>query len=79
MAMQCQTCFAHLFGLKVHVLLRWQVPQDVREARRDELVSLQQHVGQDFAESLVGRQVNLSLDLSFVQFVLLIRPSCSLS
>lgn len=34
-----------------------QVPQDVREARRDELVSLQQHVGQGFAQSLVGRQV----------------------
>ncbi|KAL3144986.1 hypothetical protein ABBQ32_003490 [Trebouxia sp. C0010 RCD-2024] len=34
-----------------------QVPQDVREARRDELVSLQQHVGEGFAESLVGRQV----------------------
>lgn len=34
-----------------------QVPYDVREARRDELVSLQQDVGQDFAESLVGRQV----------------------
>ena len=34
-----------------------QVPQDVREARRDELVSLQQHVGESFAESLVGRQV----------------------
>lgn len=34
-----------------------QVPNDVREARRDELVSLQQDVGQDFAESLVGCQV----------------------
>lgn len=34
-----------------------QVPQDVREARRDELQELQQDVGQSFAESLVGRQV----------------------
>lgn len=34
-----------------------QVPQEVREARRDELVSLQEHVGQQFAESLVGSEV----------------------
>ena len=40
-----------------------QVPQDVREARRDELVELQQHVGQSFAESLVGQQVLLNLPL----------------
>ena len=38
-----------------------QVPQDVREARRDELVSLQQNIGQEFAESLVGRQVQHKL------------------
>lgn len=38
-------------------VLDLQVPHDVREARRDELVSLQQDVGQDFAESLVGCQV----------------------
>ena len=34
-----------------------QVPQEVRQARRDELVSLQQDIGQDFASSLVGREV----------------------
>ncbi len=39
------------------LLLNLQVPHDVREARRDELVSLQQDVGQEFAESLIGRQV----------------------
>ena len=38
-------------------VLNLQVSHDVREARRDELVSLQQDVGQDFAESLVGCQV----------------------
>lgn len=39
-----------------------QVPQDVREARRDELVSLQQDVGQDFAESLIGCQIPVLVD-----------------
>ena len=30
----------------------------MRHARRDELISLQQDVGQSFAESLLGRQVS---------------------
>lgn len=43
--------------------LHVQVPQDVREARMDELQELQQDVGQNFAESLVGRQVLMILPL----------------
>lgn len=38
--------------------LSLQVPKHVREARRDELVSLQQEVGQRHAESLAGREVH---------------------
>ena len=38
-----------------------QVPAEVRQARRDELVSLQQDIGQDFANSLVGKEVRDSL------------------
>ena len=34
-----------------------QVPREEREARRDELISLQQGIGQTFAESLLGREV----------------------
>ena len=33
-----------------------QVDEDVRQARRDELVSLQQGVGRAFAEALAGRE-----------------------
>ena len=35
-----------------------QVGEEVRHARRDELISLQQDIGQNFAESLLGRQVS---------------------
>ena len=35
-----------------------QVDEEVRHARRDELISLQQDIGQNFAESLLGRQVS---------------------
>ena len=34
-----------------------QVPPEIREARRDELISLQQRIGQEFAESMTGREV----------------------
>jgi hypothetical protein len=34
-----------------------QLDEDVREARRDELVSLQQRVGGAFAQSLVDQEV----------------------
>lgn len=36
---------------------RLQVATEVRQARRDELVSLQQDIGQEFAISLIGREV----------------------
>lgn len=39
------------------LLFLLQVPVEVRQARRDELVSLQQDIGQDFAQSLIGREV----------------------
>jgi len=39
-----------------------QVPQNIRERRRDELVSLQQRIGEEFAESLVGREVDVIVD-----------------
>ena len=35
-----------------------QVDDGVRQARRDELISLQQDVGQEFAESLLGQEVH---------------------
>ena len=34
-----------------------QVPQEVREARRDELVSLQQRIGEEWAGTHVGQEV----------------------
>lgn len=34
-----------------------QVPEEVRQARRDALISQQQDISQAFAESLVGREV----------------------
>lgn len=41
---------------------RWlQVPEEVRQARRDELVSQQQQISTDFAESLVGTEVRMQL------------------
>ena len=53
-----RTCRSYCCHCSVHgEQLFAQVPQDVREARRDELVELQQHVGQSFAGSLVGQQV----------------------
>jgi tRNA A37 methylthiotransferase MiaB len=36
----------------------FQVPEDVREARRDELVAQQQDISAAFAESLIGREVS---------------------
>ncbi|KAK9830594.1 hypothetical protein WJX81_002766 [Elliptochloris bilobata] len=39
-----------------------QVEEGVRQARRDELISLQQDIGQEFAESLVGREVDVLVD-----------------
>jgi hypothetical protein len=50
----------HINAKAVHVqfFCLLQIPHDVREARRDELVSLQQDVGQHFAESLIGCQVS---------------------
>lgn len=39
-----------------------QVPPAVRQRRRDELVSLQQRVGEGFAESLVGRTLDVLVD-----------------
>ena len=38
-----------------------QVPEEVRQARRDQLVSQQQQISTDFAESLVGTEVLLQL------------------
>ncbi len=35
-----------------------QVPVDVRQARRDELISQQQGISQGFAELLVGKEVS---------------------
>lgn len=34
-----------------------QVPEEERQARRDELVALQQEVGERFAEGMVGQEV----------------------
>jgi hypothetical protein len=38
-------------------VLPHQVPQEVRQARRDALISQQQDISQEFAESLIGREV----------------------
>ena len=40
-------------------MLAMQVDTEVRQARRDELISQQQGISQRFAESLVGREVGL--------------------
>ena len=40
-----------------------QIPKEAREARRDELISLQQGIGQGFAESLVGQEVKATSNL----------------
>lgn len=55
-----------------------QVDQDVREARRDELVSLQQRVGEEFAESLVGRQVCHILSTEMILYVSIVMHLCIL-
>lgn len=39
-----------------------QVPTKIRQRRRDELISLQQRVGEGFAEQLVGREVEVLVD-----------------
>ncbi|EFJ53100.1 hypothetical protein VOLCADRAFT_127348 [Volvox carteri f. nagariensis] len=39
-----------------------QVPQRVRERRRDELISLQQRIGEEWAEGLVGREVEVLVE-----------------
>mmetsp|Transcript_4375 Transcript_4375/g.10937 ORF Transcript_4375/g.10937 Transcript_4375/m.10937 type:complete len:524 (-) Transcript_4375:230-1801(-) len=39
-----------------------QVEEDVREARRDELVSVQQDIGIQFARSLVGQEIDVLID-----------------
>ncbi|CAL8462163.1 g1694 [Coccomyxa elongata] len=39
-----------------------QVPEDVRQARRDALISQQQDISQSFAESLVGREVDVLVE-----------------
>lgn len=39
-----------------------QVGPETRAARRDELVSLQQDIGASFAESLVGKQIDVLID-----------------
>lgn len=36
-----------------------QVPAKTRERRRDELISLQQRIGEQFAASLVGKEVDV--------------------
>ena len=37
-------------------------PNLIRERRRDEIVSIQQRIGEEFAESLVGRDVDVLVD-----------------
>lgn len=39
-----------------------QVPPEVREARRDELISLQQRVGEEWAKSHVGKEIEVLVD-----------------
>ena len=41
-----------------HNMENGQVDEEVRHARRDELISLQQDIGQQFSESLLGREVS---------------------
>ena len=53
------------FSLKI----QFQVPQDVRQARKDELESLQQDIGMEFAESLVGRQVQDGISHPFLMIL----------
>lgn len=39
-----------------------QLPMKIRQRRRDELISLQQRVGEAFAEKLVGRELDVLVD-----------------
>ncbi|CAK0736137.1 hypothetical protein CVIRNUC_000697 [Coccomyxa viridis] len=39
-----------------------QVPVETRQARRDELISQQQLIGQRFAESLIGKEVDVLVE-----------------
>lgn len=39
-----------------------QVPVKVREQRRDEIISLQQRIGEKFAESLIGLELDVLVD-----------------
>lgn len=39
-----------------------QVPQRQRERRRDELISLQQRVGEGWAQGLVGRELDVLIE-----------------
>ncbi len=39
-----------------------RVPTRVRERRRDELISLQQRIGEEFAEGLVGRELEVLVE-----------------
>jgi ribosomal protein S12 methylthiotransferase len=39
-----------------------QVPRKTRDARRDELISLQQRVGEEWAASMLGREIDVLID-----------------
>lgn len=39
-----------------------QWPQEVRDARRDELISLQQSIGEDWARAQVGTEIDVLID-----------------
>ena len=39
-----------------------QLPDEVREARRDELISLQQRIGEEWARGVVGREIEVLVD-----------------
>ncbi|GIL77646.1 hypothetical protein Vretimale_6790 [Volvox reticuliferus] len=39
-----------------------QLPQRLRERRRDELISLQQRIGEEWAEGMVGREVDVLVE-----------------
>lgn len=50
----------------------------MRHARRDELISLQQNIGQTFAESLLGRQVSSVFLLALLVLYLMAELCCTL-
>lgn len=39
-----------------------QIPLELREARRDELISLQQKIGENWAKSMIGREIDVLID-----------------